>query len=219
MKPSRNAVRIDFSDKVRKEFKAVIERILSFVRSRLADNQILMSFGIDQVDGVNTSYIFYQDRLDQHQVKFTRLENFTWQELENNVVGLSALREKYSLETSFTMAAGHNVPPHKHHYNPKSMWSITVFSGDSPGTIKFYQPTVPMKAGYENENLSRDMSLWECVEDIKTVPGDFYSINTWVWHGWVGSEPNLSAYASLFYIKDAATQKDAVASIERINSR
>lgn len=218
MKHSKNAIRLDFPKKVRNEFQTIAKRIITFAQSRLPEHKKLMSFGIDEVNGETQSYIFYMDGQANNELKFEFVNDLSWAELQHALPDLERFCQKYSLERSFTMAGGHDVPPHRHHYTPKSMWSITMFLGDSPGTIKFYEPTAPVKAGYQFENLSRDMNMWRCSEEIKSLPGDFYSINTWVWHGWVGSEPKLSAYGALFYIKDSTTQKDALASIERINS-
>lgn len=214
MKTSKRAIRIDFPKHIRAEYIDMSNSILSYVQSISPYGQKLNTVNIVERGGVTIAGKIYYG--DNNQYIPEALEKLTWSELESNVPKLKHFFEKYDLEHSFTLAEGVDVPPHRHHYSVDSRWSISIFMGESSGTIKFFESKEAVGAKEVTEYVQRDYSKWNVSETLKSYAGDFYSINTWNWHGWRAEDLHLNSFVCLYYMKGASTYDKALARIKQI---
>lgn len=218
MKTTRS-IKINFPKHIRDEFLDMNRQILNYIKSISPRNQIILTFTIDEYEDGTTSVFKSFCSVDKpYSPNFEIVENVTWRDFEINIPKLHNFCEKYNLEHAFTTAEGVNVPPHRHYHTTQSMWSITMFVGESSGTMKFYDNKNPIAANSVIEKVNRDESNFTVSEEIKTMAGDFYSINTWNWHGWVADRDNASSLATLFYMKNTASYNQAVEHILKIKN-
>ena len=212
---SNRAIRLDFSKHIKAEFLKMSDHIMDYINSITPKEQELITFGIHSYDDGKEDK-FKVASLNGDMV-YGWLDDISWNDLENNVKGLASFCDKYSLGRSFTFAGGNAVPPHRHYYTLNSLWSISIFKGSSSGRIKFYKSK---DSGGARENLS-NMGTFEdfdCVEQIKSNIGDFFSIRTWSWHGWLADDPNTSNHCIVFYMKDADSYNATLKAIEKIKN-
>ena len=212
MDKSNKAIKLNLSKFAQNEFTRMADSILAYIKSITPKSQELFTFGIHSYEhGADTFKKYSEDGVVKSEV----LENFTWEELEKNISGLSNFIDKYGLGKSFTLATGADVPPHRHYYTLDSMWSISMFRGDTPGTIKFFQNKNSIGAG-DQSNVSLNYDDWIVSEQIKSYPGDFYSLKTWNWHGWLSDNSNLYSYCTIFYMNNTTSFDSALAAVKHI---
>ena len=207
------AIKMNLSKPVKSEFTRISDKILAYIKQITPHSEKLSTFGIHSYDdkSADTFKVYY----DNGVLNAGTVENFTWKDLEDHIPELKDFIQKYSLGKSFTLAAGEDVPPHRHYYTLDSMWSISMFRGKSNGTIKFFNNKNKVGA-QEQKNYSHTYDDWVCVEEITSQPGDFYSLKTWNWHGWKSHDPNLNSYCTIFYMNNTTTYKSALAAIKHI---
>ncbi len=213
MKNDTKAIKLHFSKKVRSEFLRMSGKIVEYLNKITPKNQVLTAFTVHDYED-DTADVFKIYLIDG-VVHMEKIVDFRWSELEENIPGLADFCEKYSLEKSFTLGVGHDVPPHRHYYTLNSMWSISMFVGDSPGTIQFCHKKDDAKAG-EISLTNLCYNDWISTEKIPTQPGDFYSLRTWSWHSWQAENPKLHSLCTIFYMKNTTTVKSVLEAIKHI---
>ena len=205
---SKRAIKIDFPRHVREEFIKMANTIVTYIKSTCQANQQLSTFTIDQYDdGITKAYKAYT--VDNgNKIISENIDTITWEDLIIRIPGLLDFCNKYKLEPAFTLAECIDAPPHRHYHTPTSMWSISMFLGDCSGTIKFFENKEPIGA-IAVDKMIRDLDRWNCSEQIKSQPGDFYSINTWLWHGWRADDLSKPSLITLFYLRNTSSYKQA----------
>lgn len=212
METSVRAIRLNFSKNVKSEFNKMSDLILQHIKKITPPSQFIATFVIHGYEDRTQAFKAYWE---DGGMRAEEIKDLTWDDLEYNIPGLENFIKKYSLEKSWTIATGHAVPPHRHYFTKNSMWSISMFKGQSSGTIQFYHNQDKVGAD-ELGQFSSTFDGWVCSEKIKSYAGDFYSLRTWSWHGWIADEEHLENYCTIFYMKNADTYKNALAAINRI---
>ena len=131
METSTRAIRLNFPKYLKSEFTAMSDAIFQHIKKITPPTQRIGNFVVHSYEDRNEVFKVYWEN---GNIKAEEVKNLTWDDLENNIPGLRNFIEKYSLEKSWTIANGHAVPPHRHYYSLDSMWSISMFQGQSSGT-------------------------------------------------------------------------------------
>lgn len=214
---SKRAIKVDFPKHVKSEFVKIANAISRYLKSACPD-QILSSFAVDEYYDGTTSARKISYTANNGQIEYEEVKDLFWSDLVVAIPGLNEFCEKYNLEHSFILAEVIDVPPHRHFYSPNSMWSITMFLDSVSGTLKFFENGKPVGASESVDRMGKETNNWICSEQIKSSPGDFYSINTWIWHGWTADEVKNYSTVGVFYMKNAVTQKQALDSLTTIKN-
>ena len=205
---SKYAIDINLKNDVSVEFYSMIQTLESTIDAKIPDNEVLLCFWVADHTPGTKMFVTTDDLVT---VKFAPIEGLTWESLEKEVPEIVAFYEKYPLEKTFVQVRDKNVPPHRHRHNTTSCWTMTFINCTEEGDLKFYAPKDPDTVN-ENEQITWDMSLWNCLDEFTTKPNSVYAFDTWNWHGWhtKGERPIITN----FCIKGSASNTETKAIID-----
>lgn len=186
------------------EFHGMIDKFEQVIRNNTLKNEIILcAWSSDVTPG--TKMFITSDDVDN--VRFSAIEQLDWAVLEKEIPGLVEFYNKYPIEKTFSQLSDSIVPPHRHRHSVDSCWTLTFINSNEEGLLKFYEPKDPDKF-VEEEKITWDMDIWNCIEEFVTAPHSVYGFDTWNWHGWKTTAINPKI--TNFCLKNADSRESAM---------
>lgn len=213
---SKYALEIDFSDSVKHDIFTIIDRISVYINSFIPKEEKLTGVSVagpaqfrnrSAEPEPSMKIVMNPEKYEGYK---TLPFDLTWQQLENEVEGVTEFFNKYPLERSFTQARSQSVPMHRHKFNDQTKWSLTVMMQASNGTVRFYASDTDH---LHEESSPPDESKCICVDEIGLEANKMYSLSTWDWHTWDSSKFDTNALITIFYFRGAGSYEEAKAII------